>query len=121
MALEDPFDNMGLDGIYLDEALYEVEQVGPFAQLSRSPISSAVLPSTSLLLLRTCTEFIIKTLVQCLNLERLLSLDPPWCTLSCWKRVFAGRLVNGTASLTDPSQSSLMYMLQVKWAAHCCQ
>ena len=27
MALEDPFDNMGLDGIYLDEALYEVEQV----------------------------------------------------------------------------------------------
>ncbi|KAK9868722.1 hypothetical protein WJX84_001115 [Apatococcus fuscideae] len=26
MALEDPFDNLGLDGIYLDEALYEVEQ-----------------------------------------------------------------------------------------------
>lgn len=29
MALEDPFDNLGLDGIYLDEALYEVEQVCP--------------------------------------------------------------------------------------------
>ena len=38
MALEDPFDNMGLDGIYLDEALYEVEQVGRFAQLSQLSI-----------------------------------------------------------------------------------
>lgn len=28
LALEDPFDNQGMDGIYIDEALYEVEQVG---------------------------------------------------------------------------------------------
>ena len=27
MALEDPFDNQGLDGIYVDEALFEAEQV----------------------------------------------------------------------------------------------
>ena len=27
MALEDPFDNQGLDGIYIDEALFEAEQV----------------------------------------------------------------------------------------------
>ena len=27
LALEDPFDNQGLDGIYVDEALFEAEQV----------------------------------------------------------------------------------------------
>jgi len=27
MAMEDPFDNQGLDGIYVDEALFEAEQV----------------------------------------------------------------------------------------------
>lgn len=27
LALEDPFDNQGLDGIYIDEALFEAEQV----------------------------------------------------------------------------------------------
>jgi hypothetical protein len=27
IALEDPFDNQGLDGIYVDEALFEAEQV----------------------------------------------------------------------------------------------
>lgn len=27
IALEDPFDNQGLDGIYIDEALFEAEQV----------------------------------------------------------------------------------------------
>jgi hypothetical protein len=27
IALEDPFDNQGLDGIYVDESLYEAEQV----------------------------------------------------------------------------------------------
>ncbi len=27
MALEDPFDNQGLDGVYVDESLYEAEQV----------------------------------------------------------------------------------------------
>ena len=27
MALEDPFDNQGLDGTYVDEALFEAEQV----------------------------------------------------------------------------------------------
>lgn len=26
MALEDPFDNLGLDGIYIDEAVFDVEQ-----------------------------------------------------------------------------------------------
>lgn len=29
LALEDPFDNQGLDGIYIDEALFEAEQVSP--------------------------------------------------------------------------------------------
>ena len=28
LALEDPFDNKGMDGIFVDEALSEVEQVG---------------------------------------------------------------------------------------------
>ncbi len=27
MALEDPFDNLGLDGIYIDEAVFDIEQV----------------------------------------------------------------------------------------------
>ncbi len=27
LSLEDPFDNSGMDGIFIDEALYEVEQV----------------------------------------------------------------------------------------------
>lgn len=27
LSLEDPFDNTGMDGIYIDEALFEVEQV----------------------------------------------------------------------------------------------
>lgn len=31
LALEDPFDNQGLDGIYVDEALFEAEQVCPTA------------------------------------------------------------------------------------------
>lgn len=31
LALEDPFDNQGLDGIYVDEALFEAEQVRPMA------------------------------------------------------------------------------------------
>ena len=31
LALEDPFDNQGLDGIYVDEALFEAEQVRPTA------------------------------------------------------------------------------------------
>ena len=26
MALEDPFDNLGLDGIYIDEAVFDIEQ-----------------------------------------------------------------------------------------------
>ena len=30
LALEDPFDNQGLDGIYVDEALFEAEQVHKF-------------------------------------------------------------------------------------------
>lgn len=37
LALEDPFDNQGLDGIYIDEALFEAEQVSatpPFIFLS---------------------------------------------------------------------------------------
>ena len=33
MALEDPFDNQGLDGIYVDEALFEAEQVSCSALL----------------------------------------------------------------------------------------
>jgi hypothetical protein len=28
LALEDPFDNVGMGGVYVDEALYDVEQVG---------------------------------------------------------------------------------------------
>jgi hypothetical protein len=28
-ALEDPFDNQGLDGIYVDEALFEAQQARP--------------------------------------------------------------------------------------------
>lgn len=27
LALEDPFDNRGMDGIFIDEPLYEIEQV----------------------------------------------------------------------------------------------
>ncbi len=38
MAMEDPFDNQGLDGIYVDEALFEAEQV-----------SISLVPSHSLL------------------------------------------------------------------------
>ena len=34
LALEDPFDNQGLDGIYVDEALFEAEQVLPPCCLS---------------------------------------------------------------------------------------
>jgi len=33
LALEDPFDNQGLDGIYVDEALFEAEQVCIFTLL----------------------------------------------------------------------------------------
>jgi len=33
LALEDPFDNQGLDGIYVDEALFEAEQVCIFILL----------------------------------------------------------------------------------------
>ena len=29
MALEDPFDNLGLDGIYIDEAVFDIEQALP--------------------------------------------------------------------------------------------
>lgn len=37
MALEDPFDNLGLDGIYIDEAVFDIEQVllGLFRGLGR--------------------------------------------------------------------------------------
>lgn len=36
LALEDPFDNQGLDGIYVDEALFEAEQVLPCLALPTS-------------------------------------------------------------------------------------
>lgn len=39
IALEDPFDNYGLDGIFLDEQLYEVEQA--IAMTSGSSYNSA--------------------------------------------------------------------------------
>lgn len=37
MALEDPFDNQGLDGIYVDEALFEAEQVVHLISLPCGP------------------------------------------------------------------------------------
>ena len=43
MALEDPFDNQGLDGTYVDEALFEAEQV---AEHLMSCIFSLISPLT---------------------------------------------------------------------------
>ena len=41
MALEDPFDNLGLDGIYIDEAVFDVEQVLLHANLHDLQLFSA--------------------------------------------------------------------------------
>ena len=47
LALEDPFDNQGLDGIYVDEALFEAEQVGIFMLLLCLSCDRAMLPLLS--------------------------------------------------------------------------
>lgn len=54
MALEDPFDNQGLDGIYVDEALFEAEQVTHSAFLPQPEQVSTPLETQPLLLLRQC-------------------------------------------------------------------
>ncbi|CAL5222534.1 g4909 [Coccomyxa viridis] len=40
MALEDPFDNQGLDGIYVDEALFEAEQAIQLTEEDLEPTSA---------------------------------------------------------------------------------
>ena len=50
LALEDPFDNQGLDGIYVDEALFEAEQVRIFMLLLCLSCDMAILPLLSCLL-----------------------------------------------------------------------
>ncbi len=47
LALEDPFDNQGLDGIYVDEALFEAEQVHIFMWLLCLSCNMAILPLLS--------------------------------------------------------------------------
>ena len=47
LALEDPFDNQGLDGIYVDEALFEAEQVHIFMWLLSLSRNMAILPLLS--------------------------------------------------------------------------
>lgn len=47
LALEDPFDNQGLDGIYVDEALFEAEQVRIFILLLCLWCDMAILPKLS--------------------------------------------------------------------------
>lgn len=49
LALEDPFDNQGLDGIYVDEALFEAEQVHIFMWLLCLLFNMAVLTLLSCL------------------------------------------------------------------------
>ena len=41
LALEDPFDNLGMDGIFIDEQLFEVQQVleGDYGTLIQEPIA----------------------------------------------------------------------------------
>ncbi len=64
MALEDPFDNQGLDGIYVDEALFEAEQVTHCA-LSLCQVLEAV----KLSYIRLCSQWILTSpvLVQCMS------------------------------------------------------
>lgn len=40
LALEDPFDNLGMDGIFIDEQLFEVQQVldGDYGTMYTDPV-----------------------------------------------------------------------------------
>ncbi len=40
MALEDPFDNLGLDGIYIDEAVFDIEQARMRQRLWQRTVST---------------------------------------------------------------------------------
>ncbi len=40
MALEDPFDNLGLDGIYIDEAVFDIEQARMRQRLWQCTVST---------------------------------------------------------------------------------